>query len=109
MELSFMDAFTLWCRAPYPSLGSTPELKSLRADLGAADEQASVVKAFLRTGRFRPSGADVLAELGDIVSRADAMCAEYEGSDLEAAREIRAYAALLAVVYAGFLKEGESG
>ncbi|MEU2627541.1 hypothetical protein [Kitasatospora sp. NPDC007106] len=108
MELSFVDAYTLWLRAPYPPTGSTEELRAVRADLGEADEHASVVKAFVRTGAFRPSGADVLAELDDVRDRADALCAEYKGRDLVAAQEIHAYASLLAIVYRGFIKEGES-
>ncbi|MET8545836.1 hypothetical protein ABZW03_35150 [Kitasatospora sp. NPDC004799] len=108
MELSFTDAYTIWRRLPFPSYGSTRELGFLRADLGTAYEYVMVVHAYMRTGEFRPSGANVLAELDDAMARADALCAEYSGEDLEVAREMRAYAALLAVVYRGFLKAGES-
>ncbi|ROP32919.1 hypothetical protein [Couchioplanes caeruleus] len=107
MELSFIDAYTLWRRVPYPPKGSTRELRDIRADLGEADEHASVVNAFVRTGVFRPSGADVLAELDNVIARADALCAEYSGSDLLAAREVHAYATLVAIVYQGFLKAGQ--
>ncbi|PYC68190.1 hypothetical protein C7C46_29250 [Streptomyces tateyamensis] len=109
MELSFMDAYTLWHRIPYPPVGSTPELRVLRGDLGEADEHASVVKGFMGTGLFRPSGADVLAELHSIKARTDALCAEYSGDALANAREIHAYAAVLAIVYRGFLEAGEAG
>ncbi|MFD5415770.1 hypothetical protein [Streptomyces nojiriensis] len=108
MELSFMDAYTLWRRIPYPPSGSTQELRVIRADLGEADEHASVVSAFMRTGAFRPSGADVLAELDGVIARADALCAEYSGSDLAVAREVHAYATLMAIVYRGFLEVGKS-
>ncbi|MGE7432795.1 hypothetical protein [Kitasatospora sp. NPDC001175] len=108
MELSLADAYTLWRRVPYPPIGSTRELRVIRADLGEADEHASVVNAFMRTGVFRPSGADVLAELDDVIARADALCTEYSGSDLVVAREVRAYATLVAIVYRGFLEAGES-
>ncbi|MFJ6384893.1 hypothetical protein ACIQI7_33395 [Kitasatospora sp. NPDC092039] len=108
MELSFADAYTLWRGHPFPPYGSTRELGVLRADLGTAYEYVMVVHAYMRTGEFRPSGADVLAELDDAIARADALCAEYSGEDLEVAREMRSYAALLAVVYQGFLKAGES-
>ncbi|MEU2157326.1 hypothetical protein ABZ532_20300 [Streptomyces sp. NPDC019396] len=106
--MSLMDAHTIWRRLPFPPFGSTRELKLLRADLGEADEHAMVIEAFMRTGVFRPSGADVIAELEDVIARADALCAEYAGSDLVAAREVHAYATLLAIAYRGFLKAGES-
>ncbi|GAA1268811.1 hypothetical protein GCM10009665_66750 [Kitasatospora nipponensis] len=109
MGLSFMDAYTLWHRVPYPPAGSTEELRVIRGDLGEADEHTAVVKGFMRTGRFRPSGADVLAELDSIMTRTDALCAEYSGEALATAREIHAYAAVLAIVYRGFLEAGEAG
>lgn len=104
-----MDAYILWCRLPYPTLGSTRELRVTRAYLGVADEHIQVVTAYLRTGLFRPSSADVLAELRDIIARAGALCTEYSGDDLEAAREIHAYATLLAILYRKFLEMDESG
>ncbi|MFJ7280999.1 hypothetical protein [Kitasatospora sp. NPDC098663] len=108
MELSFVDAYTIWSHVPYPPHGTTRELRALRADLAIAHEHTTGAVVFMRTGAFRPSGADVLAELGEVIAQADVLCGEYSGEDLAVAREIHAYAALLAIVYRGFLKAGES-
>jgi hypothetical protein len=109
VELSFMDAYTLWCGLPFPPVGSTQELKALRGYLGVADEYATVVRSSVLYGRFRKSSADVVEELCGVIARANALCAEYSGDDLRVAREIRAYAALLKVVYQRFLEAGEAG
>ncbi|MFE4360269.1 MULTISPECIES: hypothetical protein [Streptomycetaceae] len=108
MELSFVDAYTIWSHVPYPPHSTTPELGKLRADLAIAHEHTTGAVVFMRTGAFRPSGADVLTELDEIITQAGVLCGEYAGEDLVVAREIHAYATLLAIVYRGFLEAGES-
>lgn len=109
MELSFMDAYTLWRRLPYPPKPSVSELKLARFDLAEADMHADVVVAFVRTGRFRPSAADVVAEAAAIVAQVEAVDEESLGDDLAVARELHAYAALLGILYQRFLEVGAAG
>ncbi|SDL81368.1 hypothetical protein SAMN05444921_101468 [Streptomyces wuyuanensis] len=106
MSLAFMDSYTLWRRTPFPSGGSTPELKMTYADLAEADEYVTTVIRFVEQGIFRPSPADVLSYLDELTERIDRLRGSSAGKDLEVARAQHAYAALLALVYRQFLEAG---
>jgi hypothetical protein len=109
VELSFADIYTLWRMVRFPANGSAEALRMIRADLVEATEYVTVVVGFVRTRVFRPSPADVLTLLGEIVDRVDGLSHEFSKSDLRVAREIRAYAVLLSLMYSAFLVAGRAG
>ncbi|HTI23446.1 MAG TPA: hypothetical protein VL652_20795 [Kutzneria sp.] len=109
MELSFMDAYTLWRRLPYPPKPSGSELEPAFFALAEADMHAEAVIAFVRTGVFRLSAGDVVAEAAAIVAQVEALDEESLGDDLAVARELHAYAMLLGVLYQRFLEVGTAG
>jgi hypothetical protein len=109
MELSFADIYALWRMLRFPANGSTEALRMIRADLVEAAEYVSVVNSFVKTRVFRPSPADVLTLLGEIVDRVDELRLEFSESDLKVAREIRAHAVFLSLLYRAFLAAGRAG
>ncbi|MGW4518600.1 hypothetical protein ACWEO4_43405 [Streptomyces sp. NPDC004393] len=109
MALTFMDSYTLWRRMPFPSGGPTEDLKMTYADLAEVDEYVTTVIRFVERGIFKPSPADVLSILDELMERIDRLCEESSGKDLEVARAQHAYAALMALVYRQFLAAANPG
>ncbi|MQY10775.1 hypothetical protein SRB5_08880 [Streptomyces sp. RB5] len=104
--LGFVDSYVLWRKTPFPMGGSSADLKMTYADLADADEYLTTVIRFVERGIFRPAPTDVPALLGDLMERIDRIALHASGDDAEVCRTQHAYAALMAVVYRGFLDAG---
>ncbi|MFJ6833635.1 hypothetical protein [Streptomyces sp. NPDC091209] len=79
-------------------------MKMTYADLAEVDEYVTTVIRFVERGIFKPSPADVLSILDELMERIGQLGAESSGKDLEVARAQHAYAALMALVYRKFLE-----
>ncbi|MEU8972346.1 hypothetical protein AB0D11_24260 [Streptomyces monashensis] len=101
-----MDSYTLWYSLPFPSGGSTKDLKATYADLAEADEYATTVIRFVERGIFKPAPVDLLAMLEELMHRIDRIGDTASGDDKAVARRQHAYASLLDLVYRQFLEEG---
>ncbi|MEW1772340.1 hypothetical protein [Streptomyces sp. NPDC086777] len=106
--LSFMDACMLWRRMPFPRSGSTRELVLAYGDLAGVDEHVTTVIGFVESGNFKPSQADVLGELPELMRRTERLADGATGADPEIARSQHAYAALLDLVHRQYLEAGGS-
>ncbi|MGW4564369.1 hypothetical protein ACWEN3_18770 [Streptomyces sp. NPDC004561] len=106
MTLTFMDSYTIWCRHPFPSSGSTQALKMTYADLAEADEYVTTIIRFVEDGVFKPARVDLLAMLEELMQRIDQLTETASEKDQAVVRSQHAYAALLDLVYRQFLAEG---
>jgi hypothetical protein len=106
--LSFRDAYTLWRSLPFPRGAKSEELAFTHSELAGADEHVTTVIRFVERSVFKPAPVDVLAELEEIMRRIEALRAEVTGEELAVADAQHAYAALLHLVYSGFLGQAPS-
>jgi hypothetical protein len=104
--LSFIDAYTLWRKLPFPPGGFGDEIPETKGDLAVADEYVTVVIRFVEHGVFKPAVPNVLELLDDILRRTEQLCDDESGQVRTIAREQHAYAALLRLVYEQFLEKG---
>ncbi|MEU6774724.1 hypothetical protein [Streptomyces sp. NPDC046759] len=108
MNLSFLDAYTLWLDLPFPGKGSTKDLILAHSDLVEADEYVTTVIRYVESGIFKPATVDVLAMLQELMRRTDRLSDTASDDDQAVARSQHAYAALLDLVYRQFLEAGGS-
>ena len=106
--LTFIDAYTLWRALPFPRGGPGPDMPEIRGDLAEADEYVTTVIRFVEHGIFRPAAPDVLGLIDDVMERLTRLLDDEDERVRGVAREHHAYAALLRIVYAEFLRQGAS-
>jgi hypothetical protein len=107
--LSFMDAYTIWRRLPFPRGATGDTLPELKGDLVAADEYVTTVIGFVERGVYKPAVPDVLGLLESILRRVDEADHGLTRDERTVAREIHAYAALLHELYRQFLTLASDG
>jgi hypothetical protein len=101
--LSFVDAYTLWRRHPFPKTGTGSTLPETHGDLAVLDEYVTAVIRFVERGIYQPVVPDVLERLRNVMRRIE-LAVDAEPPTMKAvAREQHAYAALMYIVYQQFL------
>ncbi|WP_103343042.1 hypothetical protein [Amycolatopsis sp. CA-126428] len=101
--LSFEDAYTLWRWLPFPRTTKNEGLIDTHGDLAVADEYVTTVIRFVERGIFQLAPVDVLTMLETIMRRISELQPAVTDEERAVAEMQHAYAALLHLVYSGFL------
>lgn len=104
--LSFMDAYTLWRALPFPGGAFGDELPHIHSDLALADHYVTAVIRFVEEGVFKPVVPNVLDEIDSVLLRSGRLLDDPQAEVRALAQQLHAYAALLRLIYAEYLRQG---
>ncbi|MFF4162164.1 hypothetical protein [Streptomyces sp. NPDC001741] len=109
----FMERYALWRSLPFPGLRrgenllrAGENLALIHGDLALADEHVTQVILFIEEGIFRPSRADVMGLLEEVISRLERFGESMAAEEREVVDAHHRYAVLLHQIYAEFLRIG---